>query len=427
MDANAVPTTDEVVMMLPAELVEVAHQLDVQRRVAEANQAILLARIEAVGAQVDDGFSRVAGWGRAACNWSGAEAARLAKLGRAMHAMPMFGGACLAGHIGVAQMHAVAAAVSNPRVAEYLADADHMFTHQATALPFDDLITFLQHWVELADADGARAKHDRAAQRRQASVHVIGERSFVDAAGPAADGVLMREVFDRFCDIEWRNEWDEGVRQHGQLMRAELMERTPAQRRFDALRRLFDAAAGSQQAGGEVTVNILVDQATFEHHLEHALGGPPAPADPTTALTRRCHDHRGNTIDPRAMIAAALVGRVRRMVLSTDGVVLDFGRRHRLFTGSLREAVLLTAPRCVWIGCDRPASQSQADHVLPHAHAGPTSAANGSPLCQHHNPWKNNGYRTWRDPQGLWHTYRPDGTELGWPAHRTRYADISAA
>jgi hypothetical protein len=34
---------------------------------------------------------------------------------------------------------------------------------------------------------------------------------------------------------------------------------------------------------------------------------------------------------------------------------------------------------------------------------------------------KNKGYRTWRDPDGLWHTYRPDGTELGWPVHRVHY------
>lgn len=42
-------------------------------------------------------------------------------------------------------------------------------------------------------------------------------------------------------------------------------------------------------------------------------------------------------------------------------------------------------------------------------------------VCDHHNPMKNKGYRTWRDADGLWHTYRPDGTELGWPVHRVRY------
>lgn len=68
MDATAVPTTDLIVLMSPAALVQAAHELDVGRRVAEANQALLLQRIDVVGAQVDDGFRQVAGWGRAACN-----------------------------------------------------------------------------------------------------------------------------------------------------------------------------------------------------------------------------------------------------------------------------------------------------------------------------------------------------------------------
>ena len=71
---------------------------------------------------------------------------------------------------------------------------------------------------------------------------------------------------------------------------------------------------------------------------------------------------------------------------------------------------------CTWVGCPVHAHRCDADHVLPFSHAGPTSAGNGAPLCDHHNPWKNKGYRTWRDPDGRWHTYRPDGSELGWPA-----------
>jgi hypothetical protein len=34
-------------------------------------------------------------------------------------------------------------------------------------------------------------------------------------------------------------------------------------------------------------------------------------------------------------------------------------------------------------------------------------------MCGRHNHFKQRGYRTWRDPTGQWHTYRPDGTEIG--------------
>jgi hypothetical protein len=30
------------------------------------------------------------------------------------------------------------------------------------------------------------------------------------------------------------------------------------------------------------------------------------------------------------------------------------------------------------------------------------------------------GYRTWRDPDGHWHHYRPDGTEIGWRTEQVR-------
>ncbi len=131
-------------------------------------------------------------------------------------------------------------------------------------------------------------------------------------------------------------------------------------------------------------------------------------------------------VDPRAVVAAAIVGKVPRIVLRSDDVVLDFGRRERLFTGQLREAVLLSARRWVWRGCDRPASQSQADHVHPHGRHGPTNVANGAPLCEHHNIWKNQGFRTWRDSHALWHTYRPDGTEIVWPTYRLHLSQIGA-
>jgi hypothetical protein len=54
--------------------------------------------------------------------------------------------------------------------------------------------------------------------------------------------------------------------------------------------------------------------------------------------------------------------------------------------------------------------------LLPWGHEGPTKSGNGGPACGYHNRWKSTGYRTWHDPQGHWHHYRPVGTEIGWRA-----------
>jgi hypothetical protein len=68
--------------------------------------------------------------------------------------------------------------------------------------------------------------------------------------------------------------------------------------------------------------------------------------------------------------------------------------------------------RCVWPGCHVPASRCEADHVHEHGSGGRTNPGNGAPLCGMHNRTKQKGYRLWRDPTGIWHLYRPDGTPI---------------
>jgi hypothetical protein len=108
-------------------------------------------------------------------------------------------------------------------------------------------------------------------------------------------------------------------------------------------------------------------------------------------------------------------------------VVLDMGRRRRLFTGPQREAVLLAAGKCGHPGCGLPGHLCQADHVVPASRGGPTSTRNGGAECQGHNLWKNKGGTTLRDAKGRWHTFRPDGTEIGWPTIRTNLEHLHTA
>jgi hypothetical protein len=134
---------------------------------------------------------------------------------------------------------------------------------------------------------------------------------------------------------------------------------------------------------------------------------------PTTVDDRRCETTTGHQLDPDDMLAAVLCGHVRRVVLDAAGVVIDLGRRARLFTGAARDAVLLVDRWCIWPGCDIRSGHCQTDHTRPWATNGPTRPGNGGPACARHNRWKQRGYRTWRDPDGGWHTYRPNGTEIG--------------
>jgi hypothetical protein len=424
MEERALPSVQDLAALTAVEVEHLARRFDRARRCAEADAAVLLHRVDVAGVAQGDGFRQVSSWGIAACRWSVAESKRLVRLGRSFVALPRFAAACLEGEVGVEAMHSVAATAANPRVAHHLADptTDELFTRWATELHHDQLVTVLARWTALADVDGARSRHDRAHRQRHARLCSIGERCFLDAAASSTDGLLLHEVFQQFLQMEWRTDWDAGVARWGDAMRPDLMQRTPGQRSFDALLGVFRAAAGSQQLGGEVVVNIVVDQATFEHHLARATGHEPAPLEPLDAEQRRCESPDGTPVDPRAMIAAALVGHVRRVVLDAAGVIVDLGRRQRLLTGAAREALLLTEPHCVWPGCRHPARSCDVDHTIPFSQGGATSTRNSGPMCPHHNRWKHRGYRTWRDPEGWWHTYRPDGTEIGWPTRRRRSA-----
>ncbi len=421
------PSVEELVLMSPADVERHAHVLEVVRRQVEAASALMVQRVDDTLGYLADGHKNVAAWGRATNNWSPSETARFTKLARVFKRLPQFAETALSGAISVDAMHAVAKVGSNPRVRDHLAEADELFTNGATELTFEELSVLLRHWEELADTDGARQRHDRAVLDRRANVGFVAERAYLDAAGPSYDGVIFDGVLAHYANIEWQTEWDILSAIHGADMHAGLMERTAGQRRFDALQRIFHIAAGGPDGTGPaVTVDITIDQATFEHQLERMLGGNPDPIPPSHAPNRRCHDRQGRVIDPRAAVAASLVGQVRRKVLAADGVVLDMGRRQRLFTGPQREAVLAAAMFCTYIGCRIPGHHCEADHLIPFARGGLTNVRNGGPGCGHHNPLKNNGTITLRDAKGRWHTYRPDGTEIGWPTFRGHLDHINS-
>jgi len=414
--SSQVPSVAEISGMSATDLEVLARGLEGERRRVEAALATLVHRVDMAGAFTGDGHRSVKAWGRATCNWSGGEASRFVKTGRMLACFESAATAAASGGLGVAQMHALGQLVGNPRVAEHLDASEELLVSQASVLDFDDYVTLLAHWEALADADGAHHDHERAHRDRSAHASIVGERFYLAANGGSAAGVELIEVFEQFCRSEWLADWEAGVGQHGEAMVVSLMERTDAQRRFDALKAIFGAAAVSGQSPcGEPVVNLVVGYELFEHHVRRALGERPAPLDPANPA-HRCETADGVIIDPYDMLVAAALGQVRRVVLDSAGVVVDVGRKQRLFTGALRDAVMLISHRCIWPGCCRPASQCEADHVLPFANAGPTAASNGSPTCGHHNRWKTRGYRTWRDPNGQWHHYRPDHTEIGWRA-----------
>ena len=110
-----------------------------------------------------------------------------------------------------------------------------------------------------------------------------------------------------------------------------------------------------------------------------------------------------------------LQGHIRRLVVNDQGVTINLGRRKRLFTGNARDAVMLRSIRCVWAGCNVPASHCEADHTKPWTEHGQSNADSGAPKCDHHNRWSTRGFTTQVDDTGHHQTLRPDGTNINGP------------
>ncbi|WP_436794985.1 HNH endonuclease signature motif containing protein [Actinospongicola halichondriae] len=404
---------------------------------APADELLVARRLEATRRRLDHGTDRVAGHLDACAAFSldghrnarcalkhlgrlpGAEALGRVTTARALRGLPTVEDAYARGQIPTGHVRAIARAVSNPRVSDFVAVADPVFAEMASTLGYDEFCSWLRQWESLADADGAAEATEAAHERRRFSLLENEIDGSFTAAGlhGALQGAAMSELLDVFERAEFEADWAEARAIHGADTRVEHLARTPAQRRADAAFEIFRraGAVAPDARSPEPLVNIVVDQDTLDDEIRRSAGAP-VDTDPDASEGRRCHTIGGATLHPSDALAAAIVGHVRRVVVDAAGTVVDVGRRRRLFTGSSRDAALLQALlrgpgglRCLWPGCDARGGCLQIDHRQPAARGGPTDIANSDVHCGSHNRIKERGFRPVRDPDGTWTIFRPDG------------------
>ena len=328
------------------------------------------------------------------------------------------------GDVGVAQVHDLARARANPRCGEELAHCAELLLGFARQLQYSDFHRCVRRWELLADADGAYRDAQAAHESRHASLRERDGVGYLTGHGGVLDTAELQQIWDAFAQAEFMNDVDEATAQVQGGASSAPLPRTERQRRWDALVAIFRTAAGQPVDATlpEPTLNIVMDATTFEAALAE-LGIVPMPGNTTVVPVavpfnvpfkhRRSETSSGVLVEPVHAVRAALLGHVRRVVVDGAGNVVDLGRRRRLFTGAAREAVMLHSPRCIWPGCATPAGRCDADHTHDWQHGGITAPVNGAPMCPRHDRHKNGGYRVRRDSTGTWHTYRPDGSEIG--------------
>ena len=161
-------------------------------------------------------------------------------------------------------------------------------------------------------------------------------------------------------------------------------------------------------------INVLIDDDTADRLLRMLAGLDTRPKLPTVFQQHRCETIDGVPLSDAAAIDLMLVGRLRRVLVAPDSVVIDMGRSRRLFTGSAREAAMLGDQRCCWPGCEITTAHCETDHLLEWARGGPTSPRNAARSCRHHNVFRTaHGYTARRTDDGRWAVRRPDGSCVG--------------
>jgi hypothetical protein len=344
------------------------------------------------------------------CQLSGPEAHRRVQTARLHEALPDWATAQADGDVGVAQSELMARIAANPRIASAVLERDStLLLDDAVSCSFDEFERRARTWEALADPAGDLAKSEHQKAARNFGLRPRPDGGWILSGNlPELDGAEFSEIFSWFLEAEWQADWADARERLGDTATTNDLTRTQDQRHADALVAMARAAAstppGSQQP--RPTLNVLIDQESFEAHLR---GETPDPRRYRDVVVRTQSGHRLHRDDA---VNTALIGHIRRVVYDSSGTIIDLGRRSRLFRGAARDAVMLLTSTCIWIGCDRPVAWCDADHSLGWKAHGNTVPRNGQPLCQAHNHLKERGYHVCRDDDGDWHVTDPDGTDI---------------
>jgi hypothetical protein len=334
-----------------AELHRAVEQLEVERlrRLAEIDRRRLFER---------DGHLSAVAWLVSRFKVAWGTAREHVRLARALDEMPTTRAALEEGDVSLSAARVLATA--HDADPEAFGEAENTLVDAARIHSVSDLQRVAAYWRDAAAKERALAGDDGALNRQtfRASKTFLG-RVRTDGDLNTETGELLLTALDAQLSADARTP-------------AEGDERTPAQRRADALgeicRQWLDLADRPTVAGERPHVTLTVSVQTLQGlassscELEHV---GPVPLETAHLLTCDCS--------------------LARVVLSGRSEPLDVGRRTAVVPPSMRRAVSVRDRHCRFPGCDRPPSWCDAHHVVHWADGGPTALHNLVLLCRRHH------------------------------------------
>jgi len=315
----------------------------------------------------DSGARTASSWVSWRCHVPLAAARRRVQLGRALRHMPGVETAWVAGDIGQAQVGLLAGA-RTPATAEFFARDEAMLVTQAGDLRCSDFARVLAYWSQRADPDGTERSAEAHHEERSLRLSTSFASSWVlRGLFDPINGSIIAEVLKKLEDELFEADWAEAKARVGEGVRVSDLDRTPTQRRADALvemaRRAMAASAGSRLP--EPLFTVLVGYETFAGRI--------------------CELANQTVVAPGALVRWLGTAWVERVVFDGPSRVCDVGVRQRLFTGATRRGVELRDRQCFHPSCEAPAGDCEIDHVVAWSEGGATTQANGRVACGFHN------------------------------------------
>ena len=389
LDALAALGSDDLFALGDAELLDRTGELVAARNMLDAELARTVRRAELAQAAEHDGLKSMKPWLRTHARLSGAAITVLGKAGRVAEQLPAVAAACAEGQVTADQVE-VLAAICTPAALEQAAAAGVDLTAIEAALlavavqgPHRDLQKAVGAYLAALDPDGPEPD---PTEGRSLTLVQHPDGSFT--GGLALDTVGGEKLAAALESIAAKS-------------RCPGDERTRAQRLADALVQLADLHLATGQLPVLRTVKPHVGVLIGIEDLVDPAAGHGAG---TTGL--------GSAISAARVRMLACDGNVTRIVIGPHSVPMDVGRTHRVVPPHLRRAVEVRDQTCVFTGCEAPAWWCDVHHVLHWADGGQTCLENSALLCERHHTKVHHGFRIELGPDGRWHTYRPDGTEI---------------
>jgi hypothetical protein len=327
-------------------------------------------------------------WIRHQCRMSSGAVWNSLAVGQHMDRLSQSIEAVESGEIGYAHLALMA------RTAESLAGS-------STAAPFEEtellekareysvgrLWHFCHHVRHATDPEGFAAEQNRATESRTLKMSTYEDGSlalegWIDSVG----GAVVRSALEPLAQPN--GDHDERGREHRN-----------ADAFVEVCRHVQDAGVLPQRPHLQVTASL---------DTLRGLAGSPA-----------------GDLEYSVPVSAATVqrlacdGTITRVVLAPESVVIDVGRARRVVAGAARRALNARDGHCKWPRCERPASWSDAHHIVHWTDGGETDLANMVLLCHRHH---------WMAHEGGWQLVRTaDGEVMAVPPRPpglARVADV---